>query len=64
MDNNALDFDLARSVGEYFQLTTKEMDPIINEISSVVKDWKKIAQKVGISKNEMDYMQRAFKVKL
>ncbi|MFV0140018.1 HipA domain-containing protein [Empedobacter falsenii] len=26
MDNNALDFELAKSVGEYFRLTTKEMD--------------------------------------
>jgi len=63
MDNNALDFDLARSVGEYFQLTAKEMDLIINEINSAVRDWKKIALKVGISKNEMDYMERAFRVR-
>jgi serine/threonine-protein kinase HipA len=64
MDNNALDFELARSVGEYFQLTVKEMDLIINEIIAVVKDWNKIAKRVGISKNEMDYMERAFRVKV
>lgn len=63
MDKIALDFDLARSVGEYFQLAVKEMDLIINEINSAVKDWKKVAQKTRISMNEMDYMERAFRVK-
>ncbi len=63
MDNNALDFDLARSVGEYFHLTIKEMDLIINEISSAVSNWKNVAQKTGIPKNETDYMERAFRVK-
>ena len=62
MDNNALDFDLARSVGEYFQLTKKEMDVIINEVASAVKDWKKVAQKIGITKSEIDYMERAFRI--
>jgi serine/threonine-protein kinase HipA len=63
MDNNALDFDLAKSVGEYFQLTLKEMDLIINEINTAVKDWGKVAQRIGISKNEIDYMEKAFRVK-
>jgi len=61
--SNVLDFDSARSVGGCFQLTTKEMDLIIDEITSAVKDWKKIAQKLGISMNEINYMERAFKVK-
>lgn len=29
MDSNALDFDLARSVGEFFRLSQKQMDNII-----------------------------------
>ncbi len=62
MDNNALDFDIARNVGDYFQLTKKEMDLIIDEVTTVVRDWKKVAQKIGINKNEMDYMERAFRL--
>ena len=56
MDNNALDFDLARSVGDFFQLTKMEMDLIINEVTSAVKDWKNLAQKIGISKSEIEYI--------
>ena len=63
MDNNALDFDLARSVGEYFQLSKNEMDMILNEIILAVRDWKKVAQKTGINKNDIDYMERAFRAK-
>jgi len=49
-DNNALDFDLAKSVGEYFQLQEKQMDDILKEIKGAVKNWKKEATKIGISK--------------
>lgn len=62
MDNNALDFDLARSVSEYFQLNEKEMEQIIGEVAHAVKDWKKIAQRIGITKREITYMERAFRV--
>ena len=60
-DNNALDFDLAISVGEYFQLKEKEMDAIIAEIKSVVKNWKTEALKIGISKADITMMSSAFK---
>jgi len=38
------------------------MDVIINEVASAVKDWKKVAQKIGITKSEIDYMERAFRI--
>ena len=60
-DNNALDFDLAKSVGEYFQLQEKQMDDILKEIKGVVKDWKTEAVKIGISKAEITLMNAAFK---
>jgi serine/threonine-protein kinase HipA len=47
-DNNALDFNLAKSVGEYFQLKEKQMDDILKEIKGVVKNWKTEATKIGI----------------
>jgi serine/threonine-protein kinase HipA len=62
MDNNALDFDLARSVGEYFQLTKKEMEVIIEEVVSVTGNWRQEAQKTGIKKGEIVYMEKAFRI--
>ena len=60
-DNNALDFDLAKSVGEYFQLQEKQMDDILKEIKGAVKNWKTVATKIGISKAEIALMSSAFK---
>ena len=60
-DNNALDFDLAKSVGEYFQLQEKQMDDILKEIKGAVKNWKTEATKIGISKAEITLMNAAFK---
>lgn len=60
-DDNALDFDLAISVGEYFRLSQDEMDQIIEEILSVVSNWKFLAQQIGIPKKEQLTMEPAFK---
>lgn len=62
MDNNALDFDVAKSVGEYFRLTENQMDQIIVEVSDSVKEWRKIANKIGIARVEQELMQAAFKI--
>lgn len=40
------------------------MDLIINEVTSAVKDWKKIAQKIGIPISEINYMEGAFRIKI
>lgn len=61
MDNNALDFDLAKSVGEFFRLSGVQMDAIIKEVIGSIKHWQKIADKTGISKKEQELMQAAFK---
>jgi serine/threonine-protein kinase HipA len=60
-ENNALDFELAKSVGGYFQLSDPSMDTIIHEVKAVVSSWKKIAQKTGISKSDLEMMASAFK---
>lgn len=60
MDNNDLDFELAKSVGEYFRLTPKEMDEIIREVTTVVKNWKNMAKQIGISRAEQELMAGAF----
>lgn len=61
-ENNALDFDLAKSIGEYFQLTPHQMEKIINEVSSAIVNWTQIANEIGISKAEIEMMTPAFNV--
>ncbi len=61
MDDNALNFDLAKSVGKYFRLSEVEMQTILDEVLTVVKDWKTIAKKIGIKNAEIELMAGAFK---
>jgi serine/threonine-protein kinase HipA len=61
VNSNALDIELARSVGSYFQLSVKEMDAITNEIKEAVGSWKEVAQRIGISRAEQEMMASAFK---
>jgi serine/threonine-protein kinase HipA len=60
LHNNALDFDLARSMGEYFRLTVPQMEEIIDEVKSAVSNWKNIAREIGISRTEQEMMTSAF----
>lgn len=62
MDDNALDFELAKSVGEFFRLSADEMDAIIKEIVSVVGNWTVVARGLGIKKSEIELMAQAFKI--
>jgi len=64
MDDNALDFKLAKSVGEFFRLSENEMDAIIEEVINVVKDWKAVAKQIGISNKEQLLMKSAFKTEI
>jgi len=61
MDDNALDFELAKSVGSYFRLRESEMNTIIQEVSQAVKDWQNIAKKIGIKNSEIGLMSGAFR---
>tara|TARA_Y100000815_G_scaffold176454_1_gene160690 strand:- start:3898 stop:5148 length:1251 start_codon:yes stop_codon:yes gene_type:complete len=60
MDDNALNFDLAISVKEYFRLSDEEMQTILDEVQTVVKNWKKIAKKIGLKNAEIELMAGAF----
>ena len=60
MDNNALDLELAKRVGEYFRLDDKQMDTIIEEVMASVSQWKKIANEIGIPRAEQELMAAAF----
>lgn len=58
--NNELDFNLAKSVGEYFRLDESQMNEIIDEVIVAVSSWKVLAKKIGISRAEQELMTAAF----
>lgn len=62
MENNALDFELARSVGELFKLKISGMDEIMAEVMSAVNNWKSVAGSAGILSSEIQIMEPAFRV--
>lgn len=59
-DNNELDFDLAKSVGEYFRLNNNQMEEIIQQVLGVTNKWKTMANEIGISRSEQELMRKAF----
>lgn len=61
VDSNALDFELAKGVGTYFQLDNKQMDGILDDVKSAVSRWKTIARDIGISRREQALMEGAFR---
>ncbi|WP_231739473.1 type II toxin-antitoxin system HipA family toxin [Flavobacterium sp. TAB 87] len=60
IDNNELDFELARSVGEYYRSNNSQMDKIFADIHNALIDWKLIAKEIGISRSEQELMTKAF----
>lgn len=64
MDDNSLNFDLAKSVGEFFRLSESEMETIIEEVLTVVSDWKSVAKQIGIPNKEQLLMESAFNTEL
>lgn len=64
IENNALDFDLARSVGDYFQLNNDQMEKIIQQVITSVAQWPKVARQIGISRSEIESMEGAFNTEL
>ena len=61
MDNNELDFELAKSVGAYFRLNETQMNTIIDEVTIVVSNWRRVANRIGITRSEQQLMEKAFR---
>ena len=60
-DDNGLFVDLAIDVSKYFGMNQKEAVTIANDILVKVRDnWRKIAEKNGLSKRVIEYMSPAF----
>ena len=64
MHNNDLDFELAKSVGEYFRLDDSQMNSVIEEVLASVKSWEAFAKEIGVSRVEQELMKFAFKTEI
>lgn len=60
LENNEPDIELAQSVGEYFSLTEKQMNGIIQQIKQSVSAWEEKANKLGIPPAQIRIMEPAF----
>jgi serine/threonine-protein kinase HipA len=59
--DNALDLGLALEVAPYFRVSGKRSQEIITEVKTAVNQWRVVAKKYGISRNESDAMEKAFR---
>ena len=60
MSDNSLDFDIAKSVGDFFRLDENQMENIIAEVLFSVRNWESVAEGIGISRTEREQMKSAF----
>lgn len=60
--DNALNLTLAREVAEYFRLHLHEADDIIETFRGIVRQWRTLAQRLGLSAREQDRMADAFRL--
>jgi serine/threonine-protein kinase HipA len=58
--SNALEIDLAREVAEQFRVSARKREEIIVHVSSAVNQWRHVAGRFGISRNEMENMNGVF----
>ena len=60
-DDNSLSVDLALEVAEYFGVTKQEAIASTDKMLSIIRDnWRKIAERNGLSKSSIEYMKSAF----
>lgn len=60
--SNALDYDLAFDVIDFFRLTSEDATQIYDEVLNAVKQWQSVANRLGISRSEQLIKQEAFNV--
>lgn len=60
-DDNSLDFELALSVIDFFQLEQTDAEAILGEVRESVAGWQELARELGISRSEQTIMAPAFR---
>ena len=59
---NAMDLDVARSVAHFFRIDAAGAEEIIERCRAVVRQWPKIATRLGIPLKEREWMKAAFRL--
>jgi serine/threonine-protein kinase HipA len=62
MTSNTQDLSLARDVAPWFRVEGKRAEHIISEVIAAVRRWREVAQHVGLSRDEQNRMQHAFRL--
>ena len=60
--DNTQSLELVKSVAPYFRVSKNRANTLILEMLKIIKEWQKIATKLGISKSEQTHMASAFKL--
>jgi len=60
--DNALNLELAREVCEYFRLSLKDADEIIDDFRDIVGQWRTLATRLALSAREQERMADAFRL--
>lgn len=60
--DNSLDYDLAMSVIDFFQLRFSEAQSIKSDVFASVSQWRKLAESLNISRSEQERMAPAFNI--
>lgn len=60
-NDNSLDFDLAMSVCQYFDLKEDEAVSELNKIKETVSAWKSLAERFSLSRSQIQAMENCFK---
>ena len=60
-DESTVSFDLAIETAQYYGLSQKEAEKIVDEISITVRDkWERLASEYGLSRGSIEKMRPAF----
>lgn len=59
-NDNSLDYDLAMSVTDFFQLNDAEAEAIKEQVLKNVANWQKVATSIGLNRGEQQLMANAF----
>ena len=60
--DNALDYQLAFEVKDFFRLSQEDATQIYDEVLNAVKQWQQVAKRLGVSRAEQAMQQSAFNV--
>jgi serine/threonine-protein kinase HipA len=60
--DNSQDLNLARETARYYNINAARADKIIEDVVTVVRNWRTVATSVGISTSNQSHMERAFRI--